>query len=316
VVRGWGTIARKAAGPVGYWLVLGLITFLGMNAVIKIEAARTRLFLVVVVIGVAFGAASLVEHLLRDYVPTDMQPNGEPTGVWPRWYRRSPHAMTLRQQIRIRFAILKKALQLRRPLTETEMHQVVAAPEPQPTPKNPRNDVMDRDDVAFPDPNEIASHAIAFARMMFAHAEFERGIRSLVDALNPEELGFGERTENQWRASDSGTANIIVLIMRHRGSALPQIEQIRNLLDEAVHLCRERNFLAHGTWWCFNRRTLTVEVRGGVRWERPELPAESREYTVSDIEKLADKFKDIEAELYKIRRSFEPKMTEAEMRSI
>ena len=179
MVRGWGTIVRKAAGPVGYWLVLGLITFLGMNAVIKIEAARTRLFLVVVVIGVAFGAASLVEHLLRDYVPTDMQPNGEPTGVWPRWYRRSPHAMTLRQQIRIRFAILKKALQLRRPLTETEMHQVVAAPEPQPTPKNPRNDVMDRDDVAFPDPNEIASHAIAFARMMFAHTEFERGIRSL-----------------------------------------------------------------------------------------------------------------------------------------
>jgi hypothetical protein len=33
---------------------------------------------------------------------------------------------------------------------------------------------MDRDDVAFPDANEIAPHAIAFARMMFAHAEFER----------------------------------------------------------------------------------------------------------------------------------------------
>jgi hypothetical protein len=46
---------------------------------------------------------------------------------------------------------------------------------------------MDRDDVAFPDVNEIAPHAIAFARMMFAHAEFERGIRSLVDAINPKE---------------------------------------------------------------------------------------------------------------------------------
>ena len=174
---------------------------------------------------------------------------------------------------------------------------------------------MDRDDVAFPDPNEIAPHAIAFARMMFAQAEFERGIRSLVDALNPDEPGFGERHENQWRASDSGNANIIVLIMRHRGSALPQIEQIRNLLDEAVHLCRERNFLAHGTWWCFNRRTLTVEVRSGVRWGWPELPPENREYTVSDIEKLADKFKDIEAELYRICRSFEPKMSEAERRA-
>jgi hypothetical protein len=161
--------------------------------------------------------------------------------------------------------------------------------------------------------NEIAPHAIAFARMMFAHAEFERGIRSLVDAINTKEPGFGERHDNQWTASESGTAKIIVLIMRHRGSGRPQIDQISNLLDEAVHLCRERNFLAHGTWWCFNRRTLTVKVRGGVRWERPELPPENREYTVSDIGKLADKFKDIEAELHRIRRSFEPKMTDAEM---
>jgi hypothetical protein len=174
---------------------------------------------------------------------------------------------------------------------------------------------MDRDDVAFPDANEIAPHAIAFALMMFAQAEFERGIRSLVDASNTKEPGFGERHENQWMASESGTAKIIVLIMRHRGSGRPLIEQIRNLLDEAVHLCRECNFLAHGTWWCFNRRTLTVEVRGGVRWEQPELPPENREYTVSDIEKLADKFKNIEAELYNIRRSLEPKMSEAEMRA-
>jgi hypothetical protein len=36
---------------------------------------------------------------------------------------------------------------------------------------------------------------------------------------------------------------------------------------------------------------------------------------VSDILKLAHKFKDIEAELCKIRRSLEPKMSEAEMRA-
>jgi hypothetical protein len=144
--------------------------------------------------------------------------------------------------------------------------------------------------------------------MMFAHAEFEREVRSLVDATNPKEPGFGERHDNQWTASESGTAKIIVLIMRHCGSGRPQIDQIRNLLDDAVDLWRERNFLAHGTWWCFRRRTLTVEVRGGVRWERPELPPENHEYRVSDIEKLADKFKDIKAELYRIRRSFEPKI--------
>jgi hypothetical protein len=173
---------------------------------------------------------------------------------------------------------------------------------------------MDRDDVDFPDPNEIAPHAMAFARMMFTHAAFEREVRSLVDAVNPKKPGFGERSENQWTASESGTGKIIILIRHHRGSGLPQTEQIKNLLNEAIHPCRDRNFLAHGTWWCFNRRTLAVEVRGGVRWQ-PELPPENRQYTASDIEKLADRFNVLRAELYRIRCSFEPKMSEAEMRA-
>jgi hypothetical protein len=175
---------------------------------------------------------------------------------------------------------------------------------------------MGPDDVALPDPSEIAPHATAFARMMFAHAAFEREVRSLVDAINPKRPGFGERPENQWTASESGTGKIIILIKHHRGSGLPQIVQIKELLNEAIHPCRDRNFLAHCTWCCFNRRTLTIEVRGGVRWGQPELPPENRAYTVSDILKLARKFKDMEAELYKIRRSLEPKMTEAQMRAI
>jgi hypothetical protein len=170
------------------------------------------------------------------------------------------------------------------------------------------------DDVALPDPSEIAPHAIAFARMMFAHAAFEREVRALVDAINPKEPGFGERPENQWTASETGTGKITILIKHHRGNGLPQTEQIKNLLNEAIHPCRDRNLLAHGTWWCFNRRTLTVEVRGGVRWGQPELQPD-RAYTVSDILKVAHKFKNIEAELYKVRRSLEPKVSEAEMRA-
>jgi hypothetical protein len=174
---------------------------------------------------------------------------------------------------------------------------------------------MDPNDVAFPDPSEIAPHAIAFARMMFAHAAFEREIRSLVDAINPNKPGFGERPENRWTASESSTGKIIILIKHYRGSGLPQIEQIKNLLNEAIHPCRDRNFLVHGIWHAFNRRSLTVEVRGGVRGGQPELPPEHRAYTVSDILKLARKFKDIDAELYKIRRALEPKMSETEMRA-
>ena len=168
-------------------------------------------------------------------------------------------------------------------------------------------------DVALPDPNEIGPHAIAFARMMFAHAAFEREVRAVVNAINPKEPGFGERPENQWTASETGTGKITILIKQHRGSGLPQTEQIKNLLNEAIHPCRDRNLLASGTWWCFNRRTLTIEVRGGVRWGHLELPPENRTYTVSDILKVAHKFKNIAAELYKVRRSLEPKVTEAEM---
>ncbi|MGB8631710.1 MAG: hypothetical protein WCD69_20400 [Xanthobacteraceae bacterium] len=174
---------------------------------------------------------------------------------------------------------------------------------------------MGPDDVAFPDPSEIAPHAIAFARMMFAHAALEREVRSLVDAINPKEPGFGERPENQWTASESGTGKITILIKQHRGSGLPQTGQIKNLLNTAIHPCRDRNFLAHGTWCCFNRRTLTVEVRGEVPWGQSQLSSGSRAYTVSDILKVARKLKEIEAELYWIRRSLEPKMSEAEMRA-
>lgn len=86
MARGWGIIARDAAQIVSFWLLMGLITYLGISAVVKIEATRIRLFLVVAVFGVAFGAASLVAHLLRERVPTDTQPDDERTEIWPRWY--------------------------------------------------------------------------------------------------------------------------------------------------------------------------------------------------------------------------------------
>jgi hypothetical protein len=38
-------------------------------------------------------------------------------------------------------------------------------------------DRYDRDNVHFPDPNEITAHAIEFARMMFVHTSFEREVK-------------------------------------------------------------------------------------------------------------------------------------------
>ena len=91
-------IARKATPTVLYWLVLSLITFVGMRAVIEIESTQTRLSLVVMVVGVAFSAAYFLECLLRDYAQTDIQPNCELndtrvrdviTGGLPEWLCRN-----------------------------------------------------------------------------------------------------------------------------------------------------------------------------------------------------------------------------------
>jgi len=58
---------------------VGLITYLGVNVVIKVEATGLRLFLVVAIFGVAFGVASLLERLWRTYVPTETRSDAEPT---------------------------------------------------------------------------------------------------------------------------------------------------------------------------------------------------------------------------------------------
>jgi len=170
---------------------------------------------------------------------------------------------------------------------------------------------MDLDNVHFPDAGDIAPHAIAFARMMFAHSEYEREVGSLQDAITNEQ-GFGELRENQWSA-EHRAEKMVKLITKHIGDNIPQTAQIENILKEAVSLCRQRNFLAHGAWWRFNNGVITV--RGGTRWGAPDLPPEHRDYTLSDIEALAEKFKDIEAELYKVFRSLEPRKSEDEIRA-
>ena len=95
------TIARSATPPALYWLVLTLITFLGMNAVIRIEATRARLSFVVVVFGVAFSAAYFLECLLRDYMRTEIQPNGDRNdiaGSLPKWLCRNKQYLGAKDQ--------------------------------------------------------------------------------------------------------------------------------------------------------------------------------------------------------------------------
>ena len=55
---------QDAAQTTGFWLLLGLITYIGMSAVIKIETTGIRLLLAVAVFGVAFGGVSALERRL------------------------------------------------------------------------------------------------------------------------------------------------------------------------------------------------------------------------------------------------------------
>jgi len=163
-------------------------------------------------------------------------------------------------------------------------------------------DPLDSDMVAFPDPTEIEPHVIAFAGMMFAHAALEREIRALLDAIT-KTPGFGEQHSNQWRARER-PQRIVKLIETHRGHDFPQTKQIEKLLNDAIDPCEQRNHLAHGTWWCFNRHTTAIVVRA-TRREHQEIPPERGEYTADDIYALVEKFKTVEVELYKLRRSIE-----------
>jgi hypothetical protein len=164
---------------------------------------------------------------------------------------------------------------------------------------------VDPDDIYFPEAEDIGPHAIAFAQLMFAHAEFEREVRSLQGAIT-NDLSFGEQRSNQWKARQR-PERMAKLIKRHFGDDLQETEPIVKLLSDAIGPCDQRNFLAHGEWWCFNTRTLTITVRSETRWNdgQPE-----HHYTVREIEALGGEFKKLEIELFKHRRRIEARHAE------
>ena len=153
----------------------------------------------------------------------------------------------------------------------------------------------------FPDPKDIKPLAIAFAQMMFAHARFEREVRDLQAAITCVH-GFGEQRRNQWGARERPD-RMTKLIAEHRG-AIPEAEPIKNILTKARLACEDRNLLAHGEWWRFNSVTSTIDVRGGTQWNDDSFP-ESKPWTEAEIVAVTERFKDFEAELYKLRSAIE-----------
>jgi hypothetical protein len=164
------------------------------------------------------------------------------------------------------------------------------------------NLLLDPDAIYFPNPEAIAPLAMAFARMMFAHAKFEDQFRSLQGAVTSDP-GFGERRANQWSARRRPDC-MAKLIKKHFPEGLEEAEQITTVLTEAIAFCDRRNLLAHGEWWYFYPPTSTVTVRSGTQWG-DEGPPEHADFTAADIGALTERFKDLAAELYHLGRSIE-----------
>jgi hypothetical protein len=152
----------------------------------------------------------------------------------------------------------------------------------------------------FPQPEDIPqSLALAFMRMMMAHAVLELEVRTLQSSV-ANDPSFGEQPENQWNANKR--PKCMVKLIKEKLGQIPETEAIRKLLRVALVPINQRNHLAHGTWWSFDRQTATISVRGGIQRKNKDQFAD---YTEKCILAIADALKTLSVELYKLRSDIE-----------
>jgi hypothetical protein len=157
----------------------------------------------------------------------------------------------------------------------------------------------------FPEVDEIMTHAVAFARLMVAHARFEAEFRNLQGVIAGDQ-DFGEQPCNQW-STHKRPACVATLIKEKLGY-IEEARPIAEILTKAIKPTDDRNLLAHGTWWRFQRDAGTLTVRSGVI--RPGEPQKA-EWTEADINLVPKRFDDLEIELFNLRRELERNWFEA-----
>jgi hypothetical protein len=165
----------------------------------------------------------------------------------------------------------------------------------------------DGNTTAFPEPDEITDHAVAFAGMMFAHAGLEREMNALQHAISKTPQ-IGQQRANQW-APRLRPFRMVKWIETYRGSDFPHTKEIETLLKEAIDPCEQRDYLVHGLWWCFNSLASSVVVCATTSEEE----STQREYTADDIYNLAKQFKRLESEIHKVRRLIEVPVADAQI---
>jgi hypothetical protein len=143
----------------------------------------------------------------------------------------------------------------------------------------------------FPDANDpaLAPFKTAFFSMMFAHAKFEECVRDLQIVV----AGRAPRWPAKKRPKE------MTKLIRKCLGEIPELSPIASCLCRAVQLCHDRNQLAHGIWWRFDHGTSTITVST----ERED--EDHKDFGSLEIMQIAEKFKDIEAELWKLKRQIE-----------
>jgi hypothetical protein len=154
----------------------------------------------------------------------------------------------------------------------------------------------------FPEADEPALQPFtqSFVYLMFAHAAFERRVSELMGIITGV-MGFGERPENQWKA-DERPKRMKRLIKEHRPDGLPETDAIVTCLKRSMSSCRDRNLLAHGSWWEFDIDANTITVRSGIARPRQD---QHRVLTLADIQRAATSLDELEAELWKLQSAVE-----------
>jgi hypothetical protein len=172
----------------------------------------------------------------------------------------------------------------------------------------------DRDAIYFPEAEIIPSLAMAFMRMMFAHAEFEEQVRVLEAAIikTPAKrpplfarllrlLNFGPKNGAGLGNSRQRPKGMAKLIEDRPGLVKDQeAKRIDQILRAAIDPCDRRNLLAHGRWWRFDPKTSTIEIRG----ERKGEP-EWAHYTEEKILEIDFELTGLALDLNTLKRAIE-----------
>ena len=155
--------------------------------------------------------------------------------------------------------------------------------------------IFDPDHHYFPkiDEPSIVAFLIPFGRLMFAYANLDREIADIVRAAT----GKNDFVRRDASKVSNQVENFIV---KH-DAMIAEMSAIKERLDRSVTLFHLRNDLAHGHWWRFDSNSGSIEIRRDRCRDVEQFVTVTR----AQIEEAADRFEDIEVDLFKIRRTIE-----------